>query len=63
MIIKNNSRNESKVSRASKAFLDDLIGEDFALGLLLRSLRLSDEETLEKFADRLSISRSHLLDI
>lgn len=50
-------------SKKAKDFLDNLIGEPFTLGLLLRSLRLADEETLEEFAGRLGISRSHLLDI
>jgi transcriptional regulator with XRE-family HTH domain len=50
-------------SKKAKAFLDDLIAEPFTLGLLLRSLRLAEEETLEEFAGRLAISRSHLLDI
>lgn len=50
-------------SKKAKAFLDNLIADPFTLGLLLRSLRLADEETLEEFADHLGISRSHLLDI
>lgn len=43
--------------------LDAIIGEPLTLGLLLRSLRLADEQTLEEFALLLEISRSHLLDI
>jgi antitoxin HigA-1 len=58
---KKNADNQPSV--AARAFLDDLIGEPFTLGLLLRSLRLAEAETLEAFATRLGISRSHLLDI
>lgn len=63
MTPKKPSKRGSEPSKKAKAFLDDLIAEPFTLGLLLRSLRLSDEETLEEFAGRLAISRSHLLDI
>jgi antitoxin HigA-1 len=54
---------ESAKSSDALNFLNGLIGKPVTLGLLLNSLRLAEEETLQAFGEKLGVSRSHLLDI
>ena len=53
---------KAKKSEAMK-FLDNLIGHPQSFGSMLRALRLSDEKTLQEYADILNSSRQQLSDI
>ena len=44
-------------------FLDTLVGHPQTFGSMLRALRLSDEKTLQEYADRLGTTRHQLSDI
>jgi len=44
-------------------FLERMAGGELSFGGLLRAIRLCDELSLEKFANKLSITTSHLCDI
>lgn len=43
--------------------MEDLIGVKLTFGNVINSIRLCDELTLEQFAKKLNISKSHLCDI
>ena len=44
-------------------FLDTLVGHPQTFGSMLRALRLSDEKTLQEYANILGVSRHQLSDI
>jgi transcriptional regulator with XRE-family HTH domain len=48
---------------AAVKYLEKLRGGPLTFGTLLRSIRQSDEHTLEGLAKRFGVSRSHLCDI
>jgi antitoxin HigA-1 len=52
-----------KAKDSDEKFLEKLMGGPLTFGAALSALRESDEESLADFAERLSISRSHLSDI
>lgn len=43
--------------------IERMIGEKLTFGDMINSIRLCDEVTLETFANKLGISKSHLCDI
>ena len=53
---------KTKKSDAIK-FLDGLVGHPQSFGSMLRALRLSDEKTLQEYAELLGTSRHQLSDI
>jgi transcriptional regulator with XRE-family HTH domain len=44
-------------------FLEGLTGGPLTIGRLIQSIRLGEEESLEQFASKLSVSRANLSDI
>jgi len=52
-----------KAKDPDEKLLEKLMGGPLTLGGALSALRGSDEESLADFAERLSVSRSHLSDI
>jgi antitoxin HigA-1 len=57
------TKTPSKSKDSDEKFLEKLIGGPLTLGAALSALRESEEESLAVFAERLSISRTHLSDI
>ncbi len=52
----------TKKSDAVK-FLEKAAGKSLSLGAFLEAIRLGEDETLNEFAKKLKVSRSHLCDI
>lgn len=52
----------AKKSDAMK-FLEGVIGGPLTFGMLIRSIRMGEEESLETFAAKLGVSRQNLSDI
>lgn len=57
------TKHSRKTRDSDNKFLEKLIGGPLTLGGALSALRESEEESLAVFAERLSISRTHLSDI
>jgi transcriptional regulator with XRE-family HTH domain len=53
---------KARKSEAMK-FMDALVGHPQSFGSMLKALRLSDEKTLQEYAETLGTSRQHLSDI
>jgi antitoxin HigA-1 len=49
--------------RSARRFLEEAAGGPLTLGALLAAIRLGEELTLDQFARKLHLSRSHLCDI
>lgn len=55
--------NTKRQKSDAMAFLEKLAGRPLTIGGILESIRLGEEMTLDAFAKKLKISRSHLCDI
>ncbi len=52
----------TKKSEAVK-FIEKVAGKSLSIGSFLEAIRLGEDKTLEEFAKKLKLSRSHLCDI
>jgi transcriptional regulator with XRE-family HTH domain len=57
------TKHRRKTKDTDAQFLENLMGGPLTFGGALSALRESEDESLAAFAERLSISRSHLSDI